>query len=987
MKTIIDKLYSQIRNNSEGIAISCEGRNYSYSEMGMILDKISSDLKNTKLSNARNIAILAKRSELNVLLSLAILNIGCTFIPLDENLPKERLILICKKANVRLIVGDTSTIQEKLQSAIHEFEVIYYSVEDLKTKNFSNSKISLDPNVIDVESPAVIVFTSGSTGEPKGVIHSHKCLYVCNSIDAQNHSLTKEDNILSVLNFCYAFSLQVYQPFMVGATLHIATDKIRKDLYLMNQYIVKNSISVATMPTQMGFIFCSTQTCSTLRLLIVGGGVFPQLQKYPDYQVKSNYGCTECIFAAYQEISHNSDHSNLGKPSKYLTFKVIDKNGNETKENEAGELWIAGPTVAIEYLDLPEQNKQKFVTVNGIKWCRTGDEVVQTSTGDYKYLGRLDGMIKLRNQRIETTEIEYWISGISGVKQVCVCVKEIANTSHLCAYYVSNNGASISMEESLKKHLPDYMVPSFFILVNSLPTNSNGKIDKNALPAPSINTNGSISPRTKNEKLLVHCISSVLSMKEEIYLDDNFKNLGGDSLDALRLSAMLRDKGMIISMKDILVSTDLVTLLSKVETLQEVEDNSNQQISEGHCSCPAVIGHMIEHNTKKAINGFVIPEFFRCKTRTTGAVVKKTISKLLEHHPILRANIVDGKYYINATSNTNNYYFEERNIDIIPEKKDNNINQIVVYLYSCIDVFSGPSLAVILLHCPDTDYILTACSHLVSDNFSKEIFKRDFITVFSQITEHKKIQLPIKTNSYLQYSNIVNVCIPNKYNGLKTDYCKEQYRFEHMSVLIDENCVTNYSQSVWGKSGKGINIYIISCIIYVLKKTLCIETHNFLVYRHGRDLTNEFSNSFSFDQTIGFFSMCYCVNINVQNRIEDIFNQIDLSLAKNKKIDYYSQHDVHKNKPIFGFDYLGEIREYKDFSNRYLESAGNISKGHYTPVELSMGVPITAFMMKKNGSLIIQFRYNSNNFKLEDFESFVFEFSKVVKECVAFQPQ
>ena len=133
--------------------------------------------------------------------------------------------------------------------------------------------------------------------------------------------------------------------------------------------------------------------------------------------------------------------------------------------------------------------------------------------------------------------------------------------------------------------------------------------------------------------------------------------------------------------------------------------------------------------------------------------------------------------------------------------------------------------------------------------------------------------------------------------------------------------------------------------------------------------------------------MCYCVNINVQNSIEDIFNQIDLSLAKNKNIDYYSQHDVHKNKPIFGFDYLGEIREYKDFSNRYLESAGNISKGHYNPVELSMGVPITAFMMKKNGSLIIQFRYNSNNFKLEDFESFVFEFSKVVKECVAFQPQ
>ena len=109
---------------------------------------------------------------------------------------------------------------------------------------------------------------------------------------------------------------------------------------------------------------------------------------------------------------------------------------------------------------------------------------------------------------------------------------------------------------------------------------------------------------------------------------------------------MLRDKGMIISMKDILVSTDLVTLLSKVETLQEIEDNSNQQISECYCNCPAVIGHMIEHNTKKAINGFVIPEFFRCKTRTTGAVVKKTISKLLEHHPILRANIVDGKYYI-----------------------------------------------------------------------------------------------------------------------------------------------------------------------------------------------------------------------------------------------------------------------------------------------------------------------------------------------------
>lgn len=959
MKTILEQLHYQICCNPDRIAISCEGRNYTYLEIGSIISKITSDILSVKDRCNSNIAILTKRSELSILMSIAIMNAGFAFVPLDENLPEERINIICKKAKIKIVLGDIQTINEKLRST-DNYIYLKYAISDLDSlKNTIYKKC--DEVKIDSSSPAVIVFTSGSTGEPKGVIHSHECLYICNTIDACRHSLSENDNVLSVLNFCYAFSLQVFQPFMVGATLHIATDIIRTDLFLIYEYIESNSISVATMPTQMGYLFCTTYKTTKMRLLIVGGGVLPKLSHLPNFKLISNYGCSECIFAAYQEITKESDFSNIGIPSDYLSFKIINKDGNEVGINQSGELWIAGSTVAIGYLDLPDQTNKKFVYNEGKIWCRTGDEVRRTEKDEYKYVGRLDGMVKLRNQRIEITEIEYWISSIPCIRQVCVCLKDINNSPRLCAYYVSEDGETKEIEEELRKHIPDYMIPSFYILMDSIPVNSNGKFDKNNLPNPKIEKNGTIKPRTKEEHMIINCVSEILSIDSIVYMDDNFKDLGGDSLDALKLCAMLREHGFSISMTEVLKSNSLSAIVEMLKRSNE-EDVTQQVTFLKGFACPPAINHMIRNNTVDSINGFIIPEFFKCNIRTTIETVKTVLYSLLNCHEMLRAHIEKGKFYIKDVSDDRLCHIEEKTIPSVIDN-DCGINMIVNELYSHINIFKGPAIATLLLHCSDADYILIACSHLISDSYSKSILKRDFINIFTQLSNKEAIVLPVKSDSYVGYCNNL-ACkslmkLDDNFKIVEQGYLPI---FETQLIRIDEESSKNM-ESCLRNNGLEVSSYIVSCIIYVLKVTLQITTKNFLIYRHGRDIAvNDVKHSF--DKTLGYFPMCYCVDVSSCSYVS--FNRILDDVNKhyyiNQDIDYYSIDNKGINVPTFGFNYLGELRESTNCHNDFLETDTTIPKGTYNPKKLNMGTPFTFFMIKRNGSFIFQLRYNTKEY-------------------------
>lgn len=967
-KTIFSCFLRQVYTRPHHIAISCDGRNYTYLELGAIIEKISNDIKTKHLGHKAVIGVLCPRSELNIIIALSSMACDCIYVPLDESLPKERIKIICEQANINCLMGEKTCIESKIDNIhLNKLSTLFYSVNTLK--NFCSPIVLLQDNVSNTNTAAVVVFTSGSTGIPKGVIHSHHCLFMCNVIDAKHLKLSSKDNFLAILNFSYAFSLQVFLPLTIGSTLHIATDRIRTNLTLLNKYIEDNAISVTTMPTQLGHLFISTQVNNSLKLLIVGGGVLPKLSFLPNYKLISNYGCSESIFAAYRFFNKNNNYSLLGTANSYVQFKVIDENGNDVPIGKTGELWISSPTTALGYVNSIELTKQKFILLNGKKWCRTGDEVRKMPSNQLQFIGRLDGMVKLRNQRIELTEIEFWISTIKDIKQTCVCIKNVNCTPHICAFYESYDNNEVQIKNELAKHLPKYMIPTYFIKVDHLPINSNGKFDKNALEIPPKKELDTYIAKTEKEIIVSNAIAKLLSINETINMNDNFSSLGGDSLDALRLSMIIGDEGFSISMNSIIKSKSLKDLATSIKDLRHSTIKKTHILSNEYCDCPPIILNMISHNSIESINGFVIPEFFKCIQRIRINHIHNVICALTNVHDMLRACIKDDKYFIQDPLNHSTFILKEYTIHDIPSKSNSQVNELIQKLYSAIDIFNGPSLAIFLLHCTDTDYILSACSHVISDSISKEIFKRDFITALSLEMQGKPIKLEKKSSNYSEYIRFTTQY--NKYflSSNKCSYSfKETCNYKEQYIFIEGSLIKKYEMSHWAINEIEISSYILTSIIFSLQETTNQQIDSFLIFKHGRDFPN---NKLSFVNTIGFFPTCYTINTNSKYvKFNECVKYINKHIHESRTNEYFANPNKTSNIPLFSFDNLGEYREYID-TNEYIEPALNISKGNYNQKNLFMGTYLTFFMRKKSNQIYLQIRYDANKYSSFCIDSFI----------------
>ena len=326
---IINEIYKYSINTPKDVAVVCEGRSYSYSDLFSIVEGLSDILVKKSAKKHDMIGVLSTRSELSIFLYLAILNIGAVYIPIDESLPHKRIEKICQDSKIKLLIGDDNVCNYEGNELYRVINVHYRSLQSFKDPNKLVYTAELASN-----DPSVVLFTSGSTGIPKGVILPHKCLYVCSHVDADRNAITSKDNILTVLNFCFAFSLQYLQPLIKGATLFIGTDSIRSDFFTLREYIKSNNITIITMATQMGHVFCEESVPSCVRLVIVGGSALPPTRIEGHYKLVSIYGCSECLNAAYYIVGDCTQEYMLGKPNDFMDFR-IERNDSVNDLNSA----------------------------------------------------------------------------------------------------------------------------------------------------------------------------------------------------------------------------------------------------------------------------------------------------------------------------------------------------------------------------------------------------------------------------------------------------------------------------------------------------------------------------------------------------------------------------------------------------------------------------------------------------------------------------
>jgi amino acid adenylation domain-containing protein len=552
----------QAERTPDSVALIFEDAHLTYRELNERSSHLARHLLALGVGPHCHIGICVERSLEMVVGIIGILKTGGAYLPLDPAYPRERLALMINDARPPLVLTQT-----KLRAQLPaEVPVVY-----IDRPFDGNHKVSVvdRPDAGDL---AYVLYTSGSTGEPKGVQISHRSLVNFLISMRREPGLTANDTLLAVTTLSFDISaLELFLPLTCGARLVLASADATKDGKQLSDLMQRWEVSVMqATPATWRLLLDSKWTGSQRLKILCGGEPWPvELadELLPRCQSLWNmYGPTETTIWSSVHKVEKGQQVLIGPPIANTTFYVLDANNQLLPIGVPGELYIGGDGLAKGYLGRPALTEERFLgdpfsPFPESKLYRTGDRVRRLRDGRIEFIGRLDNQIKLRGFRIELGEIEFSLNQHPGVKQ---CVLAVRRNDHaevrlggntmpkdrgdgiLVAYFESvgvTPPTAAELRAHLKKVLPDFMIPSVFIRMDRLPLTHNGKIDRSALPRPGERQAESLReftpPRDAIEKMLVEVWEKTLKLKQ-IGVHDNFFELGGHSLAAVRMMSEIR---------------------------------------------------------------------------------------------------------------------------------------------------------------------------------------------------------------------------------------------------------------------------------------------------------------------------------------------------------------------------------------------------------------------------------------------------------------
>jgi amino acid adenylation domain-containing protein len=588
----------------DAIALVYEQERLTYRELNQRANQLAHHLQTLGVEPEVLVGIYLERSVAMIVSILAILKAGGAYVPLDPAYPQERLALMLAETAVSVLLT-----QSQLRATLppHPATVICVG-KDWDTIS-THSQLNLVSGVTS-NHLAYVIYTSGSTGKPKGVMNTHKGL--CNRLlwMQSTYQLTTADRVLQKTPFSFDVSVwEFFWPLMNGACLVVAKPGGHQDSAYLVKLIAQEQITtVHFVPSMLQFFIeePELELCQSLKRVFCSGEALPfELQQRffarLNVELHNLYGPTEAaIDVTFWECQHQSDLTivPIGRPIANTQIYILDSQAQPVPIGVPGELHIGGDGLARGYLNSPELTAAKFIPnpFDNSKLYKTGDLARYLPDGNIEYLGRIDHQVKIRGFRIELGEIEAVLSQHPAVRETIVVLREAESDKknkmvypmmaqlddasaitalrrclkgelstlevkpadkRLVAYCVINHQSKQSITELrqfLAEKLPDYMVPSAFVILSALPLTANGKVDRQALPAPSKARpdieKAFVAPDTLIEKTLAEIWNQVLDI-EQIGIHDNFFELGGDSIRSIQMRALAQAQGLNFSLQQI----------------------------------------------------------------------------------------------------------------------------------------------------------------------------------------------------------------------------------------------------------------------------------------------------------------------------------------------------------------------------------------------------------------------------------------------------
>ncbi|MDB9509542.1 amino acid adenylation domain-containing protein, partial [Microcystis aeruginosa CS-338/01] len=767
-KCIHQLFEEQVKRTPDAVAVVCSGQQLTYNELNCRANQLAHYLRKLGVKADTLVGISLERSLEMIVGLLGILKAGGAYVPLDPDYPSERLQFAIADAQLSFLLT-----QEGLINKLPEHQAPLILLDRFTEEINQNSQDNLT-GVVTANNLANLIYTSGSTGKPKGVMVEHRGLFNLATEQIKTFNLQSNSRLLQFASLNFDASIwEIIMAIGAGATLYLDTkDALMPGLPLMGRLKDYGITHIILPPSALAAL--PLEEIPELQTIIVGGeACSEELSKQwaRGRNFFNAYGPTETsVCATVEKWTDETVKVTIGRPIANTQVYILDSHLQPVPIGVVGELHIGGLGLARGYLNRPELTQEKFIPnpfekdevipptpINKggnepSKLYKTGDLCRYLPDGNIEYLGRIDNQVKIRGFRIELGEIETVLSQHSGVKTaVVIAQKDETNQKRLVAYIIpqieiistpkEENSLNITqLRQFLKAKLPEYMIPSAFVILESLPLTPNGKIDHRALPAPEFQSQEQyIAPRNPIEEILSSIWAKVLKVAQ-VGIHDNFFELGGHSLLATQLISHIREAFQVeMPLRKLFVAPTIAELSQEIKRLSEGEQLTELPIlpRDKTAELPLSFAQtrlwfLAEFESNSSF--YNIPLALRLEGNLNSEILIQSLEEICDRHEALRTNFITVDGIPTQVIQARTWTVTVVDLQHLSGSEQAIASQELAQNQAIqpFDLAGEPLIRITLLVLSETEHLLLVCMHhIVSDGWSMGVFLQELTALYN----------------------------------------------------------------------------------------------------------------------------------------------------------------------------------------------------------------------------------------------------------------
>lgn len=977
--TISSLFEKQVELTPEAIAIIDGGCRYQYHQLNQRANQLVARIKQMLGETPQPVAISLDRGFDLIVCLLAVLKSGSYYVPLPLSYPNNRKVQILRESGAVLWI--TASMEESHQ--IIEENNLSTIVLDKQQREVDSAQYSGENGTADVSGHdlAYVIYTSGSTGKPKGVKLQHKNVLPRLLWLKEYFAFTKQDRVLQNTDFSFDVSVaEIFWPLISGACLVISDQQKSRDAKYLLSLIEKQQVTCSCMvPSLISSLLNvdDKKQLSGIKQILSAGEPLPETLRKDFYhhlsasdtRLYNFYGPTEAaIYASFEKVSPDLEKKiTIGRPLSNTSLLVLNEKMELLPNGVVGELYIGGAGVAVGYEGNKSLTRRQFVCdpfsrTKDQMLYRTGDRVKYDSDGLLNYIDRIDNQVKIRGFRVELGEIENILLKNPSITDIAVIdFKKDKVSTKLVVYLAVNDESHLQDSDVIEAskalisaHLPNYMMPSLFVIVDTIPRLPSGKINRVLLPDPQSKLSFSQiyqAPTTEIEITLVEIWSKLLSINpKQLSVNQSFFDLGGDSLMAIQFVSLAEKQELFFDIGDLFELRTIVELAAAAKITSQKKINDE-----------VIVGTypLLPRQVKFFADDFINPHHwnrtfsFNVNHQLNQSALKSAMVDILTHHDNLRIRFEHSsqngwQQVCCAAENMidiSNKIFESLNISHLSfDAKNKQMQQQINLAHQKIRIDDSPLIRILHFATEDNKgQLVIIFHHLLLDMVSSRLIFEDLVLAYEAARQNMKISLPVKSSSVKQWALHLQYLSVQKNFSQSLAYWKKMP--EQSTLPLDDNSGNKSLKSLNRESSAKLKSFFLEAndtqkLLVSVPNTLSMPIQDFLLASlfetistwsgnysmtvstcgHGREID---SKQFDLSRTVGWLNTVYPVYLTYDQNIDigeissqDFLKHIQAQLAKVPvdNIDYnilrylVKHPDILKHAtPNLFFNYVGQI--------------------------------------------------------------------------------